>query len=141
VHVKSHQCFHCGFTLDPLTLDPADFDRLKAAFLDRALVGGDIFEKTTPQEFDKFLAFLNRTTPYDIVMDGLNVSHVGGELDSLKFTNLLLGPDRPRGPKTSIIHPSPEFSVLGEFELKFIAENERRNYFTLNQINSFKKLF
>ncbi|KAI5723155.1 hypothetical protein M8J76_002137 [Diaphorina citri] len=78
VHVKSHQCFHCGFTLDPLTLDPADFDQLKAAFLDRALVGGDIFEKTTPQEFDKFLAFLNQTTPYDIVMDGLNVSHVGG---------------------------------------------------------------
>uniref|UniRef100_A0A8D8YCE1 Mitochondrial ribonuclease P protein 3 n=1 Tax=Cacopsylla melanoneura TaxID=428564 RepID=A0A8D8YCE1_9HEMI len=78
IHSQSRQCDVCSFPLDRLSLDPSEFDSLKRNFLDRALVGGDVFQKSTPQELDKFLSFLRTTSPYDIVMDGLNISHLGG---------------------------------------------------------------
>ncbi|KAL1459217.1 hypothetical protein WDU94_011224 [Cyamophila willieti] len=78
IHCQSRQCNVCSFPLDRLSIDATEFDSLKRNFLDRALVGGDIFQKTTPQEFEKFLSFLKKTSPYDIVMDALNVAYIGG---------------------------------------------------------------
>jgi aspartyl-tRNA synthetase len=46
--------------------------------MDRVVVGKDIFRNTTPEEMKEFLHFVKMTSPYDMVIDGLNVAFAGG---------------------------------------------------------------
>lgn len=43
--------------------------------LSKVIIGDDIFQKTTPSEFYQFNQFIDKTKPYDIVIDGLNIAY------------------------------------------------------------------
>lgn len=55
-------------------LPEKDFEQLKEAIMQIALIGDNAFLKTTPDEVKKFTKFIEKTAPYDIVLDGLNVA-------------------------------------------------------------------
>uniref|UniRef100_A0A1B6ES66 Mitochondrial ribonuclease P catalytic subunit n=1 Tax=Cuerna arida TaxID=1464854 RepID=A0A1B6ES66_9HEMI len=71
---KRGECRNCHAKLDQASVSPEDYNQLKEAFLNPVLIGKDIFQKTKPEEFNEFLTFLEKTAPYDIVLDGLNIA-------------------------------------------------------------------
>lgn len=46
---------------------------------EKLIVGSDMFLKTSPEELQKFLQFVERTAPYDIVLDALNIAYAVGK--------------------------------------------------------------
>ncbi|GFS24787.1 mitochondrial ribonuclease P protein 3 [Elysia marginata] len=50
-----------------------EFEAIQKAFLDQVIVASNIFYKSTPDEVENFVKFVERTGPYDVVIDGLNV--------------------------------------------------------------------
>lgn len=55
-------------------LPAEEFEQLKEAIMKIALIGENAFLNTTPDEVKKFVTFIEKTAPYDIVLDGLNVA-------------------------------------------------------------------
>lgn len=41
--------------------------------------GADIYQKTTPDEWQRFESVIHENGPFDIVMDGLNVAYLANE--------------------------------------------------------------
>ncbi|XP_012256133.2 mitochondrial ribonuclease P catalytic subunit [Athalia rosae] len=72
---KKGVCQTCGHQLSPLNLSAEDYSMLLNAVVEKALVGNDVYHRTTPVELKKFQNFINRTKPYDVVVDGLNVAY------------------------------------------------------------------
>ncbi|KAM9294443.1 mitochondrial ribonuclease P catalytic subunit [Gastrophryne carolinensis] len=69
-------CQACKQQLESIHLTAAEYATLKNAVIERIIKGEDTFRKTTPQELQKFLQFVNARPPYDIVVDGLNVAYL-----------------------------------------------------------------
>ncbi|XP_043227099.1 mitochondrial ribonuclease P catalytic subunit-like [Amphibalanus amphitrite] len=67
------RCEHCGLHLPPDRLSVADFREVRDALERRVLIGEDVFQTSTPEEVERFRSFVERTAPYDVVVDGLNV--------------------------------------------------------------------
>lgn len=44
--------------------------------MNRVIIGSDIYRKTNPRELQRFKKFIEDTKPYDIVIDGLNISYI-----------------------------------------------------------------
>lgn len=70
----SGTCKYCQSDLEPAWVSPEDYEELKTAFLNPVLIGKNIFLKTKPEEFNKFLTFLEKAAPFDVVLDGLNIA-------------------------------------------------------------------
>lgn len=51
-----------------------DFERLRNAVMDIALIGDNVYFTTTPDELRSFKSLIEGTAPYDVVVDGLNVA-------------------------------------------------------------------
>lgn len=47
--------------------------------MDKVVRGNDIYQKTTPEEWKAFESVIHKNGPFDIVMDGLNVSFGANE--------------------------------------------------------------
>lgn len=75
-------CKNCRVSLPQITLTTDEFNTLSSAFLNPVLIGKDIFIKTRPEEFSDYQQFLERTSPYDIVLDGLNIAYASGTKSS-----------------------------------------------------------
>ncbi|XP_037079668.1 mitochondrial ribonuclease P catalytic subunit-like [Pollicipes pollicipes] len=74
-HVSNRgRCEHCGLVLPEAVLSEADFAEVRDALDRHVLIGEDVFQTSTPQEVERFRRFVARTAPYDVVVDGLNVS-------------------------------------------------------------------
>jgi len=43
--------------------------------MDDVIIGSDLYHKSNPEELQNFKKFVERTKPYDIVIDSLNVMH------------------------------------------------------------------
>lgn len=60
---------------------------MRQHFLEQVIEGSDVFLSSDPVEVKQFLKFIQKTAPYDVVIDGLNVSHAAGR--SVKKVNNL----------------------------------------------------
>lgn len=73
---NSGQCLSCNRYLENINLSPEEYNVLKEKIMKDVIEGMDTFRKTTPQELEQFQKFVNQRPPFDIVIDGLNVSRV-----------------------------------------------------------------
>nr|CAG4645081.1 EOG090X0CGF [Leptodora kindtii] len=87
----SGKCRHCNQTLQQLELNNSQFEDLKKAVMEQVLIGKDIFAGSNPDEVAKFRNFVHRNSPFDIIIDGLNVVYCfapaespSGKMDKLK---------------------------------------------------------
>lgn len=78
---QSGKCMCCNQNLDCLTLSEEEFSILQKNVKEKLIVGSDLFLKTSPDELKRFLDFVNRTSPYDIVLDALNIAYSVGKSD------------------------------------------------------------
>uniref|UniRef100_A0A8C6Z8X2 Mitochondrial ribonuclease P catalytic subunit n=1 Tax=Nothoprocta perdicaria TaxID=30464 RepID=A0A8C6Z8X2_NOTPE len=72
----SGECPVCHHQLEDSNLTEEEYNILKERITADVIHGRDTFRKTSPQEFEAFQAFVEDRLPFDIVIDGLNVSHV-----------------------------------------------------------------
>lgn len=75
---RNKNCGSCRTHLDEIALNTDEFRQLQEVFHEKVLIKDNIFIKSTPQEFNDFQVFLERTGPYDVVIDGLNVAYSVG---------------------------------------------------------------
>ncbi|NXI46770.1 MRPP3 ribonuclease, partial [Galbula dea] len=72
----SGQCPVCNYQLEDSDLTEEEYNHLRERIIKDVIHGTDTFRKTSPQEFEAFQAFVENRLPFDIVIDGLNVSHI-----------------------------------------------------------------
>jgi mitochondrial ribonuclease P protein 3 len=76
---SKYQCTSCKRPLNPLLISSEDFYRVRESFLEKVLIRKDVFQKSSPVEVERFLAFLDKNVrPFDIIIDGLNVAYSAG---------------------------------------------------------------
>ncbi|NXO85262.1 MRPP3 ribonuclease, partial [Sitta europaea] len=72
----SGQCPVCNHQLEDSNLTEEEYSSLSERIIKDVIHGTDTFRKTTPKEFEAFQTFVEDRLPFDIVIDGLNVSHI-----------------------------------------------------------------
>ncbi|NXP47850.1 MRPP3 ribonuclease, partial [Heliornis fulica] len=72
----SGHCPVCNHQLEDSDLSEEEYSNLRERIIRDVIHGTDTFRKTSPQEFEAFQTFVKNRLPFDIVVDGLNVSHV-----------------------------------------------------------------
>ncbi|CAH0625380.1 unnamed protein product [Chrysodeixis includens] len=72
------QCSCCKEKLENLSLTNEEFNTLQGNVKEKLIMGSDLFLKTSPQELKRFLDFIEKTAPYDVVLDGLNIAYSVG---------------------------------------------------------------
>lgn len=72
----SGQCPVCNHQLEDSDLTEEEYNNLRERIIRDVIHGTDTFRKTSPQEFEAFQTFVENRFPFDIVIDGLNVSHI-----------------------------------------------------------------
>ncbi|XP_025155662.1 mitochondrial ribonuclease P catalytic subunit isoform X2 [Harpegnathos saltator] len=72
---KGGKCSKCSMQLSDLSFNQNIFQDLVNAFMKKVIVGSNIYYKSHPKELEKFIEFIARTKPYDVVIDGLNVTY------------------------------------------------------------------
>lgn len=76
---KSHgSCTSCKKQLENISITKEEFDKLCSSFLQKVLIRKNVFLKSTPEELIKFENFIEKTAPFDCVIDGLNVAFSSG---------------------------------------------------------------
>ena len=75
---KSGQCTSCSQQLSRIELNEKEFKKLSKTFLDDVLIRDDVYLRSNPEEVKRFQSFVDRTLPYDCVIDGLNVAFSHG---------------------------------------------------------------
>lgn len=68
-------CEKCNFRLKLLNLKDQDFNDLREAFLQRAVMKSDIYINTTAGEFKKYMELIDTFKPFHVVLDGLNAAY------------------------------------------------------------------
>ncbi|KOB65995.1 Uncharacterized protein OBRU01_21943, partial [Operophtera brumata] len=69
----------CKEKLECLKLSDEDFLKLQQNVKEKLIVGSDLFLKSSPEELQRFLSFIEKTAPYDVVIDALNVAYAVGK--------------------------------------------------------------
>ncbi|XP_017853139.1 mitochondrial ribonuclease P catalytic subunit [Drosophila busckii] len=72
------RCANCEQHLERVAISDAQFEQLRDSFLEKVLVGQDVFQKSTPEEVARFKQHVEQSAPYDCVIDGLNVAYSTG---------------------------------------------------------------
>ncbi|NXY86199.1 MRPP3 ribonuclease, partial [Alcedo cyanopectus] len=73
---ESGRCPVCNHQLEDSNLTEEEYNNLRERIIRDVIHGTDTFRKTSPQEFEAFQTFVENRLPFDIVVDGLNVSHI-----------------------------------------------------------------
>ncbi|XP_053951219.1 mitochondrial ribonuclease P catalytic subunit [Anastrepha ludens] len=87
---KQGKCSHCNLSMREIATSDAEYANLSNSFLNKVLIRSDIFQKSTPEEVERFKRYVTQTAPYDCVIDGLNVAYSMGAKKSPKFLAALL---------------------------------------------------
>uniref|UniRef100_A0A667ZVF9 Mitochondrial ribonuclease P catalytic subunit n=1 Tax=Myripristis murdjan TaxID=586833 RepID=A0A667ZVF9_9TELE len=69
-------CRCCGSHLESIQLSADEFQQLKDRVMADIIQGRDVFKKTTPEELERFKAFVQGKPAFDVVVDGLNVANI-----------------------------------------------------------------
>ncbi|TTY87652.1 Mitochondrial ribonuclease P protein 3 [Bagarius yarrelli] len=69
-------CRCCGTELESIHLTEEEYTQLKHTVMEDVIEGRDIFNKTTPEELERFKIFVKERPAFDIVIDGLNVANM-----------------------------------------------------------------
>ncbi|KAH8354140.1 hypothetical protein KR084_001390 [Drosophila pseudotakahashii] len=72
------RCQGCQQHLQPVAISDEQFRQLRECFLERVLIRRDVFQRSTPEEVSRFKKYVEKTAPYDCVIDGLNVAYSTG---------------------------------------------------------------
>lgn len=75
---KNGNCRSCFNILPSAELNSIEFNHLSDTFLNKALLRNDVFLQSNPEELQSFKNFVEKTAPYDCVIDGLNVAYSHG---------------------------------------------------------------
>ncbi|KAL7379761.1 hypothetical protein ABVT39_005473 [Epinephelus coioides] len=81
-------CRCCGSELESIQLTAEEYKQLKDRVMTDVIQGPDVFKKTTPEELERFKAFVKRKPAFDVVIDGLNVANISSD-KSRQSENLL----------------------------------------------------
>ncbi|XP_049918530.1 mitochondrial ribonuclease P catalytic subunit isoform X2 [Epinephelus moara] len=81
-------CRCCGSELESIQLTAEEYKQLKDRVMTDIIQGPDVFKKTTPEELERFKAFVKRKPAFDVVVDGLNVANISSD-KSRQSENLL----------------------------------------------------
>ncbi|KAM6969612.1 mitochondrial ribonuclease P catalytic subunit [Tautogolabrus adspersus] len=81
-------CSCCGSALESIQLTPEEYHQLKDRVMSDIIEGSDVFNKTTPEELERFKAFVKKKPAFDVVVDGLNVANINK--DKSKLSEMLL---------------------------------------------------
>lgn len=84
--------------LDAVRINEKEFQLVKNEFMNKVVKGKDIYQKTTPEEWQRFERVIEENRPFDIVMDGLNVAYM-----SNKFNGFLQNKSSTYGQKITTI--------------------------------------
>nr|CAG4637315.1 EOG090X0CGF [Ceriodaphnia reticulata] len=69
------RCQSCQKSLANTDVTDEEFTALRKRLLENVLFGKDVFIGSKPEELRKFQEFIQKTAPYDVVIDGLNVAY------------------------------------------------------------------
>ncbi|XP_028251271.1 mitochondrial ribonuclease P catalytic subunit [Parambassis ranga] len=72
-------CRCCGSDLESIQLTAEEYQQLKDRVMADIIQGQDVFNKTTPEELQRFKVFVQRKPAFDVVVDGLNVANVNND--------------------------------------------------------------
>ncbi|XP_039992805.1 mitochondrial ribonuclease P catalytic subunit [Xiphias gladius] len=81
-------CGCCGSTLESIQLTAEEYQQLKDRVMTDIIQGRDVFNKTTPEELERFKTFVKRKPAFDVVVDGLNVANISKDKSKLSATLL-----------------------------------------------------
>ncbi|XP_039293556.1 mitochondrial ribonuclease P catalytic subunit [Nilaparvata lugens] len=68
-------CQNCRKRLVNNSVNEEEYEKLRSSFLNPVLIGRDIFQKSNPEELSDFQRILKSHTPFDFVLDGLNIAY------------------------------------------------------------------
>lgn len=89
VNIKNDgKCWKCNGELRSINLNVDEFEKLSQNFMEDVFTRKDIFFQTTPKELENFKKFVEKSKPFDCVVDGLNVAFSHG---NMKDKRLLAG--------------------------------------------------
>lgn len=83
------KCSNCQEFLPRVNLSKDEFDDLKKAFFKEGIIGKNVFCKTTPEEVNRFKAFLKTEKKYHVIIDGLNVAYTTGSNNHIIMASTL----------------------------------------------------
>ncbi|XP_074548216.1 mitochondrial ribonuclease P catalytic subunit [Halichoeres trimaculatus] len=81
-------CRCCGSTLESIQLTAEEYHQLKERVMSDVIEGRDVFKKTTPEELERFKAFVKKKAAFDVVVDGLNIANLHKDRRRLSETLL-----------------------------------------------------
>lgn len=87
---KKGICPSCDTHLSGVKLMESEFNKMAKKFLDDIIIKSDVFIKTNPKEIERFKNMINRTIPFDCVIDGLNVAYSQGNKGGPKVYSKVL---------------------------------------------------
>lgn len=84
------KCSSCSNVLPSAQLNDKEFAKLSKNFLSDVMVRRDVFLKSNPDEMKRFEKFVEKSLPFDCVIDGLNsaFSHGPNQTIELKAKNV-----------------------------------------------------
>lgn len=89
------KCRNCEKILTKSTITDEEFRLVRQNFEEKVVRGVDIYHKTTLDEWNAFMELIQKNGPFDIVVDGLNVS--------FKSIHGSLKQQKPRGPNPNLV--------------------------------------
>lgn len=131
---RNGRCPSCTQKLPGVKLLQTEFKKLSSQFLEDIFIRNDAFMKSNPDEIKRFKDFVDKTIPYDSVIDGLNVAYSQGDKLSTKVYAKILAQvvkyfvDKQQkclviGRKHMKFWPKNEMTYIRENALLFLAED------------------
>nr|XP_046267970.1 mitochondrial ribonuclease P catalytic subunit isoform X2 [Scatophagus argus] len=97
------ECECCGSELESIQLTDEEYQQLKDRVMTDIIKGEDVFNKTTPQELERFKMFVKRKPAFDVVVDGLNVANISKDKSMLSETLLAVVSELERRGMTILV--------------------------------------